>query len=116
MAGGIEGDGMTNLLLALSALEIILLLAVSALIGFALGTSFSWFAIAASSVGTAVLSSMILQIHGFSSLPGIAVVVACLTINQMAYLTRPSWLFEEQADKEPSQDSDSDSEIAYSNH
>jgi membrane protein implicated in regulation of membrane protease activity len=64
---------------------IILLLALSALIGFALGTSFSWFAIAASSVGIAVLSSMILQIQGFSSLPGIGVVVALLTINQMAY-------------------------------
>ena len=65
---------------------VILLVALSALIGFSLGRSFSWFAIAASSIGIALLSSMILQIQGFSSLPGIAVVVACLTINQMAYL------------------------------
>jgi membrane protein implicated in regulation of membrane protease activity len=84
---------------------IILLLALSALIGFALGTSFSWFAIAASSVGIAVLSSMILQIQGFSSLPGIGVVVALLTINQMAY-SLTSGLFEKQADKEPSQGRD----------
>jgi hypothetical protein len=27
-----------------------------------------------------------LQIQGFSSLPGIAIVVACLAINQIAYL------------------------------
>jgi hypothetical protein len=89
---------------------IILLLALSALVGFVLGTSFSWFAIAASSVGIAVLSSTILQIQGFSSLPGIAVVVACLIINQMACLAgafrRPSGLFEKQADKEPSQGRD----------
>jgi hypothetical protein len=67
---------------------IILLLALSALIGFVLGTSFSWFAIAASSIGIAFLSSAILQVQGFSWpwLPGIAVVVACLTVNQMAYL------------------------------
>jgi hypothetical protein len=65
---------------------VIVLLALSALIGFALGTSFSWHPIAASSAGTAVLSSAILQIQGFGALPGIAVVVACLTINQMAYL------------------------------
>jgi membrane peptidoglycan carboxypeptidase len=65
---------------------IILLLALSALIGFVLGTGFSWFAIAASSIGIAFLSSAILQVQGFSWLPGIAVVVACLTVNQMAYL------------------------------
>jgi hypothetical protein len=95
---------------------IILLLVLSALVGFALGTSFSWFAIAASSVGIAVLSSIILQVQGFSSLPGIAVVVACLTTSQMAYLAgvprRPSGLFE-KADKEPSQASDG--EIACKN-
>jgi hypothetical protein len=85
---------------------VIVLLALSALIGFALGTSFSWLAIAASSAGIAVLSSMMLQIQGFGTLPGIAIVVACLTINQMAYLAgvfrRPSGLFQKQANKEPS--------------
>jgi hypothetical protein len=86
---------------------VILLLALSALIGFALGTSFSWLAIAASSAGIAVLSSAILQIQGFGALPGIALVVACLTVNQMAYLAGvcrpPSQLFQKQADKEPGQ-------------
>jgi len=64
----------------------LILLALSALIGFALGTSFSWLAIAACSIGLAVLSSAILQIQGFGALPGTAIVVACLTVNQMAYL------------------------------
>jgi hypothetical protein len=86
---------------------VIVLLALSALIGFALGTSFSWLAIAASSTVIAVLSSAILQIRGFGALPGIAIVVACLTVNQVAYVAgafrRPSGLFQKQADKEPSQ-------------
>jgi hypothetical protein len=38
---------------------LVALLALSALIGFALGNSFSWVAIAASSAGIAVLSSAI---------------------------------------------------------
>jgi hypothetical protein len=82
-------------------------LALSELIGFALGKSFSWVAIAASSAGIAVLSSAILQTQGFGALPGIALVVACLTVNQMAYLAsvfgRSSGLFKKQADKEPGQ-------------
>ena len=65
---------------------VIILLALSALIGLALGTSFSWPAFAASSIGLAVLSSAILQILGFGAILGIAIVVACLTVNQMTYL------------------------------
>ena len=64
----------------------LILLALSALIGFALGTSFSWLAIAAAGVGLAVLSSAVLQIQGFGALPGTAIVFACLSVNQMAYL------------------------------
>jgi hypothetical protein len=64
----------------------VILLALSALIGFVFGMSFSWLAIAASSIGLAVLSSVILQLQGFGALPGTAIVVACLTVNQMAYL------------------------------
>jgi hypothetical protein len=86
---------------------VIVLLALSALIGFALGTSFSWLAIAASCTGIAVLSSVILQNQGFGALPGIAIVVACLTVIQISYLAgafrRPSGLVQKQADKEPSQ-------------
>jgi hypothetical protein len=65
---------------------VIVLLALSALIGFAVGTSFSWLAIAASSTGIAVLSSAILQIQGFGADAGIVIVVACLTVSQIAYL------------------------------
>ena len=86
---------------------VILLIALSMPIGFVLGRSFSWLAIAASIIGIAVLSSAILQVQGFGALPGIAIVVACLTVNQMAYLARAfrrsSRLFQKQADKEPSQ-------------
>jgi hypothetical protein len=86
---------------------VLLLLTLSALIGFGVGTSFRWPAIAASSVGIAVLSSAALQIQNFGALPGIAIVIACLTLSQMGYLAgslRPGRLFQEQAPKEPSQD------------
>jgi hypothetical protein len=85
---------------------VLLLFALSALIGFGVGTSFRWPAIVASSVAIAVLSSAILQIQGFGTLPGIAIVVACLTVSQMGYVAaflRPGRLFQEQAHKEPSQ-------------
>ena len=65
---------------------VIILFTLSGLIGRALGTSFSWLAIAAASVGLAVLSSVVLQIQGFGALPGTAIVVACLSVNQMCYL------------------------------
>jgi hypothetical protein len=86
---------------------VIVLLALSALLPFALATSFPWLAIAAASIGIAVLSSAMLQIQGFGVLPGIAIVISCLTISQMAYLAgaleRSGGLFQEQADKEPGQ-------------
>jgi len=85
---------------------VLLLFALSALIGFGVGTSFRWPAIVASSVAIAVLSSAILQIQGFDTLRGIAIVVACLTVSQMGYVAaflRPGRLFQEQAHKEPSQ-------------
>jgi hypothetical protein len=63
---------------------VMILLALSAIIGFALG-SLSWFAILISNVLLAVLSSAVLQIQGFGALPGIAIVAACLTVNQAAY-------------------------------
>jgi hypothetical protein len=61
------------------------LLALSAATGLAVGTSFSWFAILISSIGLAVLSAAVLQIGGFGALSGIAIIVACLTVNQLAY-------------------------------
>ena len=64
---------------------VIVLLALSAVTGFALG-SFSWLAIAIWGAALAVVSSAALHIQGISALPGIAIVVACLTVNQVAYL------------------------------
>ena len=83
---------------------VLLLLALSALIGFGVGTLFRWPAIATSSVGIAVLSSAALQIQGFGALPGIAIVIACLTVSQIGYLAasiRRGQLLQEQAHKEP---------------
>jgi hypothetical protein len=86
---------------------VIILLALSAIIGFALG-SLSWFAILISSVALAVLSSVVLQIQGFGAFPGIAIVAGCLTVNQAAYLAgallarhRSETLSRKRADDEP---------------
>jgi hypothetical protein len=65
---------------------VIVLLALSALIGFAIGASFSWVAIVISGVALAAISAAALHIQGFGALSGIATIVACLTVNQMAYL------------------------------
>ena len=64
---------------------VIVLLALSAAVGFALG-SFSWLAIAISGAVLAVVSSAALHIQGIGAWPGIVIVVACLTVNQIAYL------------------------------
>jgi hypothetical protein len=91
---------------------VIILLVLSAITGFALATSFSWLAIAISSAVLAVLSSAVLQIQGFGAISGIAIVAACLTVHQVAYLAgacmRHQGLPDEEADKEPRDHRDSD--------
>jgi hypothetical protein len=91
---------------------VIVLLALSALIGYSLGTSFSWIAIAISGVLIAVVSSEVLQIQGFSALLGIEIVVTCLAVNQLSYLIgfarRTNELSQKQADKEPGQRGNND--------
>ena len=62
----------------------IILFALSLLVGFALGR-FSWRAIAASSLALAVVAAVVLHREGFGALAGIATIVACLTLNQLAY-------------------------------
>ena len=57
----------------------------SAVSGLALGTSFSWHAVAMSGVVLAGLSAAALHVAGFGALSGIATIVACLTLNQLAY-------------------------------
>jgi hypothetical protein len=65
---------------------ILVLLAVSSLLGLVLGFYFSWLAIVVSGLVLAFLSAVVLQHEGFGSLAGIAIIVACLTVNQLAYL------------------------------
>jgi hypothetical protein len=65
---------------------VIVLLALSAGTGLALGASFNWYAIPISSLPLALLSAVVLQIEGFGALSGIALVVACLTLSQIAYV------------------------------
>jgi hypothetical protein len=62
----------------------VILLALSAATGFAVGTSFSWFAILVSSSALAGLSAAALHIAGFDALPGIAIIATCLTVHQLA--------------------------------
>jgi hypothetical protein len=62
------------------------LLAVSALAGLVLGLYFSWVAILASGLVLAFVSAVVLQKEGFEALAGIAIIVVCLTVNQVAYL------------------------------
>jgi hypothetical protein len=62
-----------------------ILVALSAVTGFAVGTSFHWFAILISSMGLAALSAAVLHIAGFDALSGIAIIATCLTVNQLAY-------------------------------
>src|ERR1035438_8763154 len=65
---------------------IFILLAASAIVGLILGFYFSWVAILASGLVLAILSATVLQHLAFGSLPGIAIIVGCLSVNQMAYL------------------------------
>jgi hypothetical protein len=67
-------------------IAVFILLALSAVIGFALSAFAWWPLIVACGVTLAVLSATVLQIEGFSTIPGIAIITACLTMNQVAYL------------------------------
>jgi hypothetical protein len=63
---------------------ILILLAVSSLLGLVLGLYFSWLAIGVSGLALAFLSAVVLQHEDFGSLAGIAIIVACLTVYQIA--------------------------------
>jgi len=65
---------------------ILVLLAVSAIVGLVLGFYFSFAAILVSGLVLAFLSATVLQKEGFGFLGGITIIVACLTVNQLAYL------------------------------
>lgn len=65
---------------------IFVLLAVSAITGLALGFYFSWIAIPVSALVLAIVAAAILQNVGVGTLAGIAIIVVCLAVNQLAYL------------------------------
>jgi len=65
---------------------IFVLLAVSAIVGLALGFYFSWIAILVSGLVLSIVSAAILQNVGVGTLAGIAMIAVCLTVNQLAYL------------------------------
>jgi hypothetical protein len=71
---------------------ILALIAVSALVGLVLGLYFSWIAILVSVPILAIFSATILQNEGFAVLAGIAIIVVCLTANQVAYWVGVTWL------------------------
>jgi hypothetical protein len=83
-------------------IAVFVLLALSAATGFAIGTSLMWFAIVISGAILAVLSAAVLQIAGFGAVAGIWIIVACLIVNQAAYLMglmRRDWLTHERFDE-----------------
>ena len=65
---------------------IFVLLAVSAILELVLGLRFSWPAILGSGLVLAIISATILQKAGWGFLEGIAIILVCLTVNQVAYL------------------------------
>ena len=65
---------------------IFVLLAVSAILGLVLGLRFTWVATLVSGLVLAIVSATILQKAGFGFLEGIAIIVVCLSVNQVAYL------------------------------
>jgi hypothetical protein len=64
---------------------VFILLVVSVAIGFAL-SAFTWRILVPSGVALAVLSAMVLNIEGFGTIPGIAIITVCLTTSQIGYL------------------------------
>ena len=65
---------------------ILALAAVSAFFGLVLGFCVSWMAIVLSGLVLAIISALVLHQMAFGALAGIAIIVVCLTINQVAYL------------------------------
>jgi hypothetical protein len=88
---------------------VVTLLTLSALIGLALAGSFSCYALAILGIALAFLSAVVLHVEGFGAFSGIAIIAACLTVNQAAYLggllfahRRSAGPLEKQVDGEPS--------------
>jgi hypothetical protein len=62
---------------------ILVVLAVSPIVGFALGLHFSWAAIVVSGLVFAIISAAILQDQGVEPFSMIAITAACFAVNQI---------------------------------
>jgi hypothetical protein len=67
-------------------MEVFLILSLGALSGCILAQFTSWFGLVCCGPVLAALSAAILQNHGFGWPSGIAIIVGCLSINQVGYL------------------------------
>jgi hypothetical protein len=65
---------------------IFVMLAVSAVFGIGLGLRLRWPAIIVSGLLVSIVSAAVLQKAGFGAVEGIAIIVACLIVNQVGYL------------------------------
>ena len=75
-------------------IAILIVLAVSPMLGFALGLHFSWIAIVASGLSFAIVSAAILKNQGVDLFSMIEIIAACVAVNQIGCLigvvARPS--------------------------
>jgi hypothetical protein len=75
-------------------IAILVVLAVSPILGFALGLHFSWVTIVASGLMFAIVSAAILKNQGIDLFSMIAIIAACFAVNQIGCLigvaARPS--------------------------
>lgn len=65
---------------------IVVLLAASALAGLILGFYCPWHAILIAGPILALLAAMVLENEGLGEIAGIAIIVICLTVHEIAYL------------------------------
>jgi hypothetical protein len=95
----------------------LILLAVSALIGAAVGLRLKAIALAPIALLIAVVSAAVLRMHGFGPGSGIIIVIACVVLNQAAYLLvellglrsgESYLLWDDVADGEPDPDREQD--------
>jgi hypothetical protein len=71
----------------LKTITVTILLALSILIGFVLGRSwFNYYVLAIFSLALALLSAIVLQKNNFDFVSGVAVIVVCLMLSQIAYM------------------------------
>jgi len=65
---------------------VLILVALSALSGFAGGSYFSWPSLVMTGAVLAPLAAVVLQRQDFTALPGISIIIGCLVVNQAAYV------------------------------